>query len=439
VPSSPSNLRIAVVGLGFVGLPLSLSYWQAGAEVFGAEIDPHLREELSRAVTHHLEADDGKPIRAILADALASGRYHLVASAAEATRQADATIVTVGIPHGPEGLDLGPLRIALKDVASAAPQGHLILLRSTVPPGTTRADLYDLLVAQGRNVGEEVFVAYCPERIAEGRAFREFREMPVIMGAFDKASEAKAHSIIEVVTKAGVATSASVEAAELSKVIENVQRDVNIAIAQELARACEAGGIDVFEVIRLANTHSRVHLLEPGPGVGGFCLPLALSYFLPFAQSHGVPTPTLLAARRTNAEVPPLLATKALEHARRLAGDKTPRIAVFGLAMKDFSNDARLSPAVEVCESLIGSGAEVRAVDPAVPHQFGFQGDDPAWALEGAHALLLLTRQTELENWLEDLAPLRAMHPGAIIVDARNWLPSAAWRLQPFGLHYWKI
>lgn len=436
---SPSTLRIAVVGLGFVGLPLSLSYWQSGAEVYGAEIDPRLRDELSHAVTHHLEADNGKPIREILADALASGRYHLVASAAEATRQADATIVTVGIPHGPEGLDLGPLRVALQDVAGAAGQGHLVLLRSTVPPGTTRADLYDLLGAQGRRVGEDVFVAYCPERIAEGRAFREFREMPVIMGAFDEASERKARAVIEFVTKAGVTTTASVEAAELSKVIENVQRDVNIAIAQELARTCEAGGIDVFEVIRLANTHSRVHLLEPGPGVGGFCLPLALSYFLPFAQTNGVVTPTLLAARRTNAEVPPLLAGKALEHARQFVDGAVPRIAVFGLAMKDFSNDARLSPAVEVCENLIAAGAEVRAVDPSVPHQFSFQGDDPAWALEGAHALLLLTRQAQLEDWLEDLAPLRALHPGALVVDARNWLQQGQERLRELGLAYWKI
>ena len=439
MPSNPPNLHVAVVGLGFVGLPLSLSYWQAGADVLGAEIDPRLRAELSQGISHHLEEDDGKPISAILKDALASGRYQLLASAAEATAQADATIVTVGIPHGPSGLDLGPLRAALADVASAAPRGHLIILRSTVPPGTTRRDLYDLLQARGRSVGEDVFVAYCPERIAEGRAFQEFRGMPVILGAFDPASEARARSVIERVTHAGVATSDSVEAVELSKVIENVQRDVNIAIAQELARTCEAGGIDVFEVIRLANTHSRVHLLEPGPGVGGFCLPLALSYFLPFAQEHAVATPTLLAARSTNAKVPPLLAARALEQARPLAGGRPPRIAVFGLAMKDFSNDARLSPAVEVCEHLIAEGAEVRAVDPAVPLQFPFQGQDPAWAVEGAHALLLLSRQEGLLTWLEDLSPLRTMHQGALIVDARNWLKDGAQELKPLGLGYWKI
>ncbi len=439
MPSSSQDRRIAVVGLGFVGLPLSLSYWQQGAEVFGAENDPRLRSELERGVTHHLESDDGQPIAAILSAALASGRYHLVGSAAEATRQADATIVTVGIPHGPTGLDLGPLRGALQEVVDAAPPGHLVLLRSTVPPGTTRQSLLALARARGRNVGEDIFIAYCPERIAEGRAFREFREMPVILGAFDEASLARARAVVEVVTRASVTTSASVEAAELSKVIENVQRDVNIAVAQELARACEPADIDVFEVIRLANTHTRVHLLEPGPGVGGFCLPLALSYFLPFAQEHGVVTPTLLAARRTNAEVPPLLAERALSHARALAGDAAPRVAVFGLAMKDYSNDARLSPAVEVCETLRGLGAEVRAVDPAVPPQFAFQRDEPAWAIEGAHALLLLSRQTALESWLEDVPRLGAMHPGAIVVDARNWLPHGDELLAPLGLAYWKI
>jgi len=430
--------KVAVVGLGFVGLPLSLAYWQAGAEVFGAEIDENLRSELGRGLTPHLESDDGKSIQEILREALASGRYHLVARAAEATGAADATIITVGVPHRPDGLDLAPLRGALRDVAEAAPRGHLILLRSTVPPGTTRRELLALTASLGRTSGEDLFVAYCPERIAEGRAFHEFRNMPVIVGAFDEISLRRAVELVGFVTKARITTTESVEAAELSKVIENVQRDVNIAIAQELARACEAGGVDVFEVIRLANTHERVHLLEPGPGVGGFCLPLALSYFLPFAEEHGAAAPTLLAARQTNAAVPRLLAARALRHAAELAPDERPRIAVFGLAMKDYSNDARLSPAVDVCDLLQAAGAEVRAVDPAVPQEMPCKGKDPDWAVEGAHVLMLLSRQRELERWLAEPRRLAALHPGALVADVRNWL-SGAEALRELGLAYWRI
>ncbi len=436
--SQSASLKVAVVGLGFVGLPLSLAYWQSGAEVFGAEIDQNLRQELAQGITHHLESDDGKPISTILRDALNSGRYHLLADAPEATRSADATIVTVGIPHRGDALDLSALQGALREVAQAAGQGHLILLRSTVPPGTTRRDLLQVLEALGRRPGVDVYAAYCPERIAEGRAFHEFRAMPVILGAFDEASLARAREVVSFVTRAGIATTESVEAAELSKVIENVQRDVNIAIAQELARACEAAGVDVFEVIRLANTHERVHLLEPGPGVGGFCLPLALSYFLPFAEANRIETPTLLAARRTNAAVPQVLAERVLGHARALADGGTPRIAVFGLAMKDYSNDARLSPPIEVCQLLLDAGAEVRAVDPAVPQAFAFKGDDPLWAVEGAHALMLLSRQHELESWLSDPSHLLALHRGALVADTRNWLRSAE-NLQELGLTYWRI
>ncbi len=436
--SQAAPLKVAVVGLGFVGLPLSLAYWQSGAEVFGAEIDPNLRHELSQGITHHLESDAGKPISAILRDALESGRYHLLADAAEATKSSEATIVTVGIPHRGDSLDLSALQGALRQVAQAAGRGHLILLRSTVPPGTTRRDLLGVLEDLGKRPGVDVYAAYCPERIAEGRAFHEFRAMPVILGAFDEASLERARAVVSFVTQAGIATTESVEAAELSKVIENVQRDVNIAIAQELARACEAAGVDVFEVIRLANTHERVHLLEPGPGVGGFCLPLALSYFLPFAEAHRIETPTLLAARRTNAAVPKVLAERVLAHARALAPGETPRVAVFGLAMKDYSNDARLSPPLEVCQLLIEAGAEVRAVDPAVPQTFPFKGDDPQWAVEGAHALMLLSRQHELEAWLSDPAHLLALHRGALIADARNWLRNAA-DLQELGLAYWRI
>jgi len=437
--SQPPSLKVAVVGLGFVGLPLSLAYWQSGAEVFGAEIDPALRQELSQGITHHLEADAGKPISEILREALASGRYHLLADAAEATRSTDATIVTVGIPHRDDALDLSALQGALRAVAEAAGKGHLILLRSTVPPGTTRRDLLGALASIGKRPGVDVYVAYCPERIAEGRAFEEFRGMPVILGAFDEQSLMRAREVVGFVTKGGIATTDSVEAAELSKVIENVQRDVNIAIAQELARACEASGVDVFEVIRLANTHERVHLLEPGPGVGGFCLPLALSYFLPFAEEHRIETPTLLAARRTNAAVPKVLAERALAHAQALEPGAVPRIAVFGLAMKDYSNDARLSPAIEVCEALRAAGAEVRAVDPAVPQAFPFKGQDPDWAVQGAHVLMLLSRQRALEAWLAEPQRLQALHPGALVADVRNWFPSGGGPLAEYGLAYWRI
>ena len=436
--SQSPPLKIAVVGLGFVGLPLSLTYWQSGAEVFGAEIDPGLRQELKQGVTHHLEADAGRPITAILRDALDSGRYHVLPSAGEATRSADATIVTVGIPHRDAALDLSALQGALREVAETAGPGHLILLRSTVPPGTTRRDLLSVLEQVGKRPGVDVYAAYCPERIAEGRAFHEFRNMPVILGAFDDASLERARQVVSFVTRASIATTESVEAAELSKVIENVQRDVNIAIAQELARACEAAGVDVFEVIRLANTHERVHLLEPGPGVGGFCLPLALSYFLPFAEANHIETPTLLAARRTNAAVPQVLADRAIAHARLLAPGETPRVAVFGLAMKDYSNDARLSPPVEVCELLASAGAEVRAVDPAVPQSFPWKGESPDWAVDGAHVLMLLSRQHALEQWLAEPAHLAAMHHGALVADARNWFASGA-GLQEFGLAYWRI
>ena len=436
--SLAAPLKVAVVGLGFVGLPLSLAYWQSGAEVFGAEIDPNLRHELSEGITHHLESDEGKPIAAILRDALDSGRYHLLAEAAEATRSSDATIVTVGIPHRGDALDLSLLQGALRQVAQAAGQGHLILLRSTVPPGTTRRDLLGVLEEFGKRPGVDVYAAYCPERIAEGRAFHEFRNMPVILGAFDEASLARAKEVVSFVTRGGIATTESVEAAELSKVIENVQRDVNIAIAQELARACEAAGVDVFEVIRLANTHERVHLLEPGPGVGGFCLPLALSYFLPFAEAGHVETPTLLAARMTNAAVPKVLADRAVAHAKAIAPGERPRVAVFGLAMKDYSNDARLSPPIEVCQLLLDAGADVRAVDPAVPQTFPFKGDDPAWAVEGAHVLMLLSRQRELESWLADPSHLLALRKGALVADARNWLRQAP-DLAELGLAYWRI
>jgi len=242
------------------------------------------------------------------------------------------------------------------------------------------------------------------------------------VGGVNEASTAKAKEVLSFVTTAEIHES-EIKVVETAKIIENVQRDVNIALVQEIARFAEKFGLDTFELIKVANTHKRVNLLTPGPGVGGYCLPNALYYLLPKARELGVKIDLLETARRVNDAVPGVLADmtgQALaECGKKLAGSK---IAVLGVAMKDFSNDDRISPPHHVAQILLERGANVLAYDPAVPSDYAYKAASLDEAVRGADALLLLAMQQEFVDidWRELVA---AMADGAVVLDAKNRIP----------------
>jgi nucleotide sugar dehydrogenase len=433
---------VAVVGLGFVGLPLALSYAMAGSRVWGVDVDRRLLRDLSEGRTLHREAADGMPISAILADQLGSGRFSPTGDYAAALAAADTIIVTVGLPLAADGrADESALRSALREVGRHLRRGHLVILRSTVVPGTTeRMARPELESVSGLTAGRDFDLAFCPERIAEGRAFEEFRDMPIVLGAVTPEGARRAQAALRRVTRADIRVTDDVRAAEMAKVIENIQRDVNIAIVQELAAVCEAAAIDVREVIALANTHRRVHLLDPGPGVGGYCIPNALHYLHPLSRSLGVETPTLDAARATNERVPDRIVARVLAHLRQQGiPPEGARAAVFGLAMKDYSNDDRQSPALSVAERLAAAGITVRAYDPAVRPDHPYPAATAREAIEGAHVLLVLARQEGLDP--TDAALLALLLPQALVVDTRGVFRAAADRdtLLRLGLTLWTL
>jgi UDP-N-acetyl-D-mannosaminuronic acid dehydrogenase len=432
--------RVAIFGLGFVGLPLALSYAMAGSQVYGVDIQEGLVREIQAGRSYHRESYQGQTLEEILQEQLKARRFLATLDGAYAVSQADTVIVTVGVPLRGIEPDPTPLLAALRTVGSALRPGQVVILRSTVVPGTTEElALPTLEEASGLKEGQDFYLAYCPERIAEGRAFEEFRTMPIILGALSPQGARLAQEALARVTQAPIAVTDSVRAAELSKVVENVQRDVNIAIVQELAAVCEAAGLDTREVIALANTHTRVHLLDPGPGVGGYCVPVALHYLRPYAQRHGVTLPTLEAARLTNEHVPQRVVERVKAHLRHEGLDpRSCRVAVWGLAMKDYTNDLRASPAAEIARQLAAMGCSVTVYDPAVPpdHPFG-KASSPLEACQGAHVLLVLARQQGMD--FQDPAPLEALAPGALVVDTRGVFRGRRSFLQSLGLIYWAI
>jgi UDP-N-acetyl-D-mannosaminuronic acid dehydrogenase len=414
--------QIAVIGLGFIGLPLSLSYAMHGAYVVGLDVLPALIDDINQGNSHHLEYYQGKSISDILKEQLASGRFRATTDYAEAARSVDHYIITVGIPIQNGDPNLSYLQSCCEQLAKVLKRGDTVIIRSTVIPGTTEEVVRPLLEQSGLQAGTDFYLAYSSERIAEGRAFEEFINMPLAVGGINEASQQKAVDVLSFVTKAEITTS-SIKVVETSKVIENVQRDVNIAMVQQFARFAESFGIDTFELIKVANSHTRVNLLTPGPGVGGYCLPNALYYLLPKAKELGLSMELLQVARGINDSVPAalvdMLEAGLKKQGKALQGSK---IALLGLAMKDFSNDDRISPPHQVAEILISRGVQVAAFDPAVHSHHDYKAADLNAAIEAADGLIYLTVQEEFLSiaWPELIAKM-ANNP--VLLDTKNRIP----------------
>ncbi|HYF79058.1 MAG TPA: nucleotide sugar dehydrogenase [Symbiobacteriaceae bacterium] len=425
-PDQHSRLHptLAVFGLGFVGLPLALSFSMRGARVIGVDVVKELVSELSKGITHHKEAYQQKPIQAILKEELEAGRFAATTDAEDALAQADALIVTVGIPVWGNEPNFDHLTGVCQTIAKGLRPGMTIIIRSTVVPGTTENLLRPILESTGLRAGEDFYLAYASERIAEGRAFHEFESLPCLVAGINEISTQRAMEVLGVVTKAQLVAGSSIRAVELTKVIENVQRDVNIAMIQEFARLAERLDIDIFEVIKMANTHPRVKLLEPGPGVGGYCIPNALHYLVPKAKELAVNLEIAAAARRINDGMPGFVVDLIAQAAGPITASKVPVVGVIGLAMKDNSNDDRLSPAIRVVDLLLQRGYVVQAYDPAVPTNYEYKVDSLEACVTGADAVVVLARQQGVTPEAI-LSALAAAGQPVGLVDTRNLFPAS--------------
>lgn len=410
--------KVAIFGLGFIGLPLALSFAMKGCRVTGVDVDNRLVDDLNKGITYHLEAKDGTPIQQILKEQLATGRFRATTDPAPALASSSEVIVTVGVPVVNGIPDLSCIKSAVHTIARYLRPGQLVLIRSTLTPGTTRRLLQPILESSGLQAEKDFYLAYASERIAEGRAFEEFENMPTLVAGAGEKSRRRAREVLSIVTRAEIHEASSIEVVETAKVFENISRDVDIAMVNEFAAFTKAIGIDIFEVIRLANTHKRVNLLLPGPGVGGYCLPNALYYLLPRALEANLNLNLLPVARRINDETPQRIAGLVLKSLP--VSPSRAKVAVFGIAMKDYSNDDRCSPALEVIRVLETAGVEIAAFDPAVPREYPFKVNSLEDALRGAHGIAVLARQKNINYG--KLADFRALmnEERPFIVDTRN-------------------
>ena len=352
---------LAVVGMGYIGLPTATVLATRGIQVIGVDVNPRIVEAISRGETPFIEPD----LAVAVSGAVAMGRLSMARNMPEA----DAFIIAVPTPFNPDHTaDLSYVQAAAEQVALKLRPGNIVVLESTSPPGTTEkvsrwigAVRPDLKMPHVVGASADIFVAHCPERVLPGRIMIEMITNNRVVGGLTTSCALKAASIYRVFAQGEILLT-DAASAEMAKLVENAYRDVNIAFANELSLITEALRLDVWEVIRLANQHPRVNVLSPGPGVGGHCIPVDPWFIVAAAPDLAK---LIRTAREVNDHKPHHVADQVIAKARRFV---SPSIACLGLTFKANVDDIRESPAVEVV-SLIASGlpeVEIMVADPYV-------------------------------------------------------------------------
>lgn len=489
------ELSICVVGLGYVGLPLAALFAEKGAKVIGADINERIVSLVSSGKSHIHETDSStllkegakllgctcpncgakifefkgetfcpscgrivevtpsgvvmsstgevsrhkfdkvRTLSDVVQQQVKKGNLEATTDIKSAIKQADVIIATIPTPLNNGKPDLSYLEITSETIASSLKKGQLVILKSTVSPGTTENVLKPILEKTGLKAGKDFGLAYIPERIAEGNALFEFQSIPRVCGGVSERDTKLAAAVFSVLgPKVYEVSSPSI--AEAAKLFENTYRDVNIALANEFALVCEALGLDVTQVIDAANTNPKAKILFPSCGVGGYCLTKDSFYLIEPALEKGYNAELIRKARKLNEQMPAHtvgLAEKALGTL------KNKKIVVIGLSFKGNTDDTRETPAKTICMELKRREAKVYVFDPLVPKEkqidFGYTTEDPYQALKDADCLLIAADHAQFKNL--DLSKIKTLMRNPLIVDGRNLIDSN--KAKKLGFAYFGI
>jgi UDP-N-acetyl-D-glucosamine dehydrogenase len=358
-------MRIGIIGLGYVGLPLAVAFAENGDEVVGLDVDSRKVEALNAGSSYIEDVPDSA--LAPLGERLrATTRYADLAAC-------DAVIICVPTPlTDSREPDLTYLIDSAEQLATVVQAGQLVVLESTTYPGTTRERVQPILEESGLKVGTDLFLAFSPERIDPGRTDYTVKTTPKLVGGITPECTEKARDLYARICDTVVVLSAP-EAAELSKLLENIFRSVNIALVNELAQLCDRLGIDVWEVIDAASTKPFGFMrFEPGPGMGGHCLPVDPFYLAYKARQHDFYPEFIELAGKIN-QAQPWWCVERIERALNMARKPVngSRILILGVSYKAGIGDIRESPALKIIERLQALGGDVSYHDPFVPELRG--------------------------------------------------------------------
>jgi nucleotide sugar dehydrogenase len=419
-------MKIAVVGLGHIGLPLAVQYAGAGHEVIGCDTTHSIVDAINRGESPHR---DEQALIDRVPELVAAGRLRATTDDAEGVRQAEVVVVIVPVVvDAQRQIDFRPIDAATRDIAAGLQPGTLVIYETTLPVGTTRTRFGPMLAqGSGLTLDRDFFLAFSPERVLVGRVFLDLRRYPKIVGGTSEESTRRATEFYRSVLDEGteVRAVASAETAEMIKLAETTYRDVNIAYANELARYAAGRGIDVLEVIDAANSQPYSHIHQPGVGVGGHCIPV-YPHFL-FNDAPELRLPPI--AREINEE----MAGWAVDRIEEIIGPLEGQpVLVLGIAYRGDVREDAFSSAFRLRDELLAAGARVYGSDPyfdaAHLRQLGFEPYDMA-APEPVKVVVLQAAHDEYRR----LDPTSL--PGLeLFVDGRNALDPAPF--EAAGLRY---
>ena len=370
-------MKICIVGQGYIGLPTAALFAKKGCEVLGVDVNEEIVEKLNQGIAHIEEPGISDEIK----NAVEEGHYH----ASLKPEEADTFIITVPTPYVKEDLscDLSYVISACNSILPVLKKGNVVIIESTIAPMSTDEVIKPIFENEGFVIGEDLFLAHCPERVLPGQIMNELVNNNRIVGGITEECSRKAADVYRTFVK-GEIIETEAKTAELSKCMENTFRDVNIALANELAKIGAEIGVNALDVIEMANKHPRVNIHSPGPGVGGHCL--AIDPYFIYAKAPET-AKIIKLARDTNNSMPGFV----IENTGKILSnldEEAEKISVLGVAYKGNTDDARESPAFEIINGLKAAGYEIAIHDPHFDNPDYFDLDE---ATKDSSLILILT------------------------------------------------
>lgn len=396
-------MKLTTIGLGYIGLPTSIMFAKHGVDVTGVDINQDAVDSLNNGKIHIEEPG----LQDALEEVIRNKKFKAVIS----PEPADCFIIAVPTPNMEDqfrSCDISMVVNAVKEILPLVQHGNTIIVESTIAPRTMDDFIKPLVEEAGFEVGEDVYLVHCPERVLPGQIMHELVHNNRIIGGVTPNCIAAGKKVYGTFVQ-GEMIETDAKTAEMSKLMENTYRDVNIALANELAKVCTQLDINALDVIEMANKHPRVNLHQPGPGVGGHCLAVD-PYFI--IAKDPINTDIIQVARKINNQMPHYVVNQAKELLKKSGGKK---LTVFGLTYKGDVDDIRESPAFDIYEMLQDSDYEVVAYDPHV--KLSFVEQDMNKALEDSSLVLVLSDHSEFKTLKdEDFVSMK----DKVIFDTKN-------------------
>ena len=392
-------MKVCIMGQGYIGLPTAALFTRHHCEVVGVDINEKIVNNLNKGIIHIEEPG--------IADIIKNAVKNKVYTASLTPQKADAFIITVPTPYITENYscDLSYVVSACESIIPYLEKGNTVIIESTIAPMSTDETIKPIFEKAGFTIGKDLYLAHCPERVLPGKILEELVHNDRIIGGVTLECAKKAREVYGQFVE-GYLMLTEAKTAELSKCMENTFRDVNIALANELAKICAEIGVNALDVIKMANKHPRVNIHSPGPGVGGHCL--AIDPYFIYAKAPET-AKIIKLARDTNNSMPEFVC----ENTKKMINEG--KIAIFGVSYKGNTGDDRESPAYEIIARLKEAGFEISIHDPHINNEDFVSFDE---ATKDADLVLILCDHKKIKNPNYNLISKNMKTP--IIFDTKN-------------------